>query len=329
MKTILEYLLRHNTLTREDAHDALVRISEGTVAPEQVSAFLTVFRMRGITVSELQGFRDALLSLCVPLDLSEFDPVDLCGTGGDGKDTFNISTLAAFVTAGAGVPVAKHGNYGVSSLCGSSNVLEAIGYRFTQDTGVLKRQLEKCGICFLHAPLFHPAMKAVAPVRRNLGLSTFFNMLGPMVNPSRPSRQMTGVYSLELLRLYHHLYENTPAEYRLVHSLDGYDEVSLTGLTRIIRPGSVQVAGPEDFGSRTLREEELAGGDSIASAAEIFLTVLSGKGTAAQQEVVCANAAVAIQCRHPEKPLTETMQMARESLASGKAYQTLQSLLNL
>jgi anthranilate phosphoribosyltransferase len=329
MRQLLESLFGHQTLTREEAKTTLTAISSGSFNSHQVTAFLTVFRMRGITVEELTGFRDALLELCKPVDLSEFDPVDLCGTGGDNKDTFNISTLASFVAAGAGVNVAKHGNYAVSSSCGSSNMMEYLGYTFTNEEDRLKRQIEQSGICFLHAPLFHPAMKEVAPIRKEMGVRTFFNMLGPMVNPARPRRQMVGVFSLELLRFYQYIYQGSQIEYRLVHSLDGYDEISLTSDAKMITPTSEVILTPESLCGKRIAPESLYGGQSVKEAAEIFTRILEGKGTREQVDVVCVNAGVAIQCRHPKKTLPETIEMARESLTSGKAKQSLHTLLSL
>ncbi|MGD1848564.1 MAG: anthranilate phosphoribosyltransferase [Salibacteraceae bacterium] len=327
MKKLLEKLFQYHTLSREEAKQLLGQISEGKFHPYQVSAFLTVFKMRSITVEELTGFRDCLRERCVPIDLQEFDPIDLCGTGGDGKDTFNISTLAAFVTAGAGYKVAKHGNYGVSSLCGSSNVMEHLGYRFTNDLDAVRRQIDRAGICFLHAPLFHPAMKEVAPIRKNLGIRTFFNMLGPMVNPAKPKRQLVGVFSLELQRYYKYIYEQENSSYRIVHSLDGYDEISLTGDARVVSPGREELLSPGTFQADTLTPQSLSGGTSIADAAHIFTNILEGKGSAAQNAVVVANATLAIQCCAPEKNLTECHSLAHESLASGKALQTLKTLI--
>ncbi len=329
MKNTLEYLFDHHTLTRTEAKKTLTDISSGLFNPYQVSAFLTIFRMRGITVDELAGFRDALQELCVRIDLDEFNATDLCGTGGDGKDTFNISTLAAFVTAGAGVNVAKHGNYAVSSSCGSSNVMEYLGYHFTDNEDKLKQQIDACGICFLHAPLFHPAMKEVAPIRKSIGVRTFFNMLGPMVNPSFPKKQMVGVYSLELLRFYHYLYEHSNIEYRIVHSLDGYDEISLTADCKVVSPLAESIVKPTLFTDTPITQDLLFGGTTVKEAADIFVNILDGNGTTVQNNVVAANAAIAIQCSYPTKPLDETFNMALEALTSGKAKQTFEKLIAL
>ena len=294
MNTLLNRLINHEKISKEEARQALIEIARGSFNENQIAAFLTVYMMRSITIEELEGFRDGLLELCLPVDLKEYNPVDLCGTGGDGKDTFNISTLASFVTAGAGVKVAKHGNYGVSSSCGSSNVMEYLGIRFSSEEGFLKKSMEEAGICFLHAALFHPAMKNVAPVRKSLAVKTFFNMLGPMVNPAFPKNQVVGVYSLELARMYGYLYQNTDIHYTILHALDGYDEISLTGGTKMISNSSEAILHPQDLGLQKLSQADISGGDSIESAAKIFMSVLQGKATRAQQEVVCANAGVAI-----------------------------------
>ncbi|ALJ06357.1 anthranilate phosphoribosyltransferase [Pseudalgibacter alginicilyticus] len=328
MKQLLNRLINHETISAEEAKQVLVNISKGDYNQNQIASFLTVFMMRSITLDELQGFRDALLELCIPIDLKDFNAIDIVGTGGDGKDTFNISTLSCFVTAGAGVNVAKHGNYGVSSSCGSSNVMEFLGVKFTNNEDFLKKSIEKAGICILHAPLFHPAMKNVAPIRRNLGIKTFFNMLGPMVNPSFPKNQMLGVFNLELLRLYGYLYQNTDINYSIVYALDGYDEISLTGRTKIIQNQSESILYPEDFGIKQIKQKDIYGGDTVEKAAKIFMDVISGNGTEAQNNVVCANAGLAIATsKHISYKLG--FETAKESLLSGKAKKSLDTLIEL
>ena len=282
MKETLNKLINHDILSKADAKQILVNIAKGDYNTSQIAAFLTVYMMRSITIEELEGFRDALLELCLAVDLSDYNPIDLCGTGGDGKDTFNISTLASFVTAGADVKVTKHGNYGVSSKCGSSNVMEFLGIKFSNEADFLEKSIEEAGICVLHAPLFHPAMKNVAPIRRELGVKTFFNMLGPMVNPAFPKNQMVGVFNLELARMYGYLYQNTDKKFTVLHALDGYDEISLTGSTKTISNHSESMLTPEDFGVKRIEQAEIVGGDSIEESAQIFLNVLQGKGTEAQ-----------------------------------------------
>lgn len=327
MKAILNYLYNHNSLTKEEAKEVLKEIAQGKYNLSQVASFVTIYNMRSITVPELEGFRDAMLDLCIPVELSDYDPIDLCGTGGDGKDTFNISTLTSFIVAGAGIPVVKHGNYGVSSISGSSNVMEMLGYRFTNDNDQLRRQIEQANICFLHAPLFHPAMKNVAPIRRELGLKTFFNMLGPMVNPAFPNKQLVGVFSLELLRLYYYLYQKTGKRFSIIHALDGYDEISLTDGVKVATSHGEAILHPQDFGLAKQKPEDLRGGETVAEAAKIFMNILKGEGTKAQESVVLANAGLAIHLVKPQYSLEESVELARVSLASGKALQSLEALL--
>ena len=329
MKEILNHLFDHKTLSTAEAKEVLKNIAAGKYNISQMAAFVSVYLMRSITVEELSGFRDALLELCIPVDLREFDTIDLCGTGGDGKDTFNISTLSSFVVAGAGVKVSKHGNYGVSSTCGSSNVLETLGYKFSSDQSKLKHEIEMADICFMHAPLFNPAMKNVAPVRKELGMKTFFNMLGPMVNPCSPGFQMVGVYSLELARLYNYLYQQTGRQFVIIHSLDGYDEVSLTGDFKMISNAAENDISPESLGFIRLRPEELKGGSTVDDSVRIFMDILQGEGTPAQNSIVVVNSGLALQCMFPGRSLDDCLEMARESLESGKAMGALQTLLNM
>jgi anthranilate phosphoribosyltransferase len=306
----------------------LINIAKGDYNTSQIAAFLTVYMMRSVTIEELEGFRDALLELCLAVDLSHYNPIDLCGTGGDGKDTFNISTLASFVTAGAGVKVTKHGNYGVSSKCGSSNVMEFLGIKFSNEARFLEKCIDEAGICVLHAPLFHPAMKNVAPIRRELGVKTFFNMLGPMVNPAFPKNQMVGVFNLELARMYGYLYQKTDKNFTVLHALDGYDEISLTGNTKTITNKSEGMLKPSDFGVEAISASDIVGGDSIEESAQVFLNVLEGKGTAPQNNVVCANAGIAIATVKGVSP-KEGFEEAKESLLSGRGLAALKKLQQL
>lgn len=328
MKEILNRLINQETISKQEAKTVLKNISAGMYNTSQIASFLTVYMMRSISVEELDGFREALLELCLPIDLSEFETVDLCGTGGDGKDTFNVSTLASFVTAGAGVKVAKHGNYGVSSTCGSSNVLEYLGVKFTNDEDRLKRAIDDAGICILHAPLFHPAMKNVAPIRRELGVKTFFNMLGPMVNPSFPKNQMVGVFNLELARMYGYLYQTTDKNFAILHDLAGYDELSLTDRAKVITNGEERMFSSRELGLEPLRAEQIYGGGSVGESAAIFVDVLEGRGTDAQNSVVSANAGMAISVA---EGITheEGYQRALDSLKSGRARNALSRLIEL
>ena len=328
MKSILNRLIRHELLSKEEARQMIINIADGKYNSSQIASFLTVFMMRSISLQELEGFREALLELSIAVDLSEFETIDLCGTGGDEKDTFNISTLSSFVTAGAGIHVSKHGNYGVSSGCGSSNVLEHLGIRFSNDENFLKRCIDQAGICILHAPLFHPAMKNVAPVRKDLGVKTFFNMLGPLVNPSFPKYQLTGVFNLELARLYHYLFQKTEQQVTILYDLKGYDEISLTGPAKVLSKNSERVLTPADFGVQPLQASDISGGSSVASSASIFMNVIENKGTQAQQNVVCANAGMAIATALNIRPI-EGFEKAKESLLSGKALRALTTLQKL
>ncbi|MBB5622108.1 MULTISPECIES: anthranilate phosphoribosyltransferase [Pedobacter] len=327
MKKILNHLFENKSFSREEAQRILIAIASGEFNTSQIAAFITAFGMRNITVAELQGFRDAMLDLCVKVDLSNYELVDLCGTGGDGKDTFNISTLASFVVAGAGYKVAKHGNYGVSSGCGSSNVMEYLGYTFTADQDELKRSLDRAGICFIHAPLFNPAMKIVAPIRKDLGVKTFFNMLGPMVNPAQPKNQIVGVFSLELARLYAYLYQDTDKNYTIIHAVDGFDEVSLTCDFKTFSKNGEALVKVSDLGFEEFDVHEIVGGDTIKSSAHIFTSVLQGTGTDPQNNVVLCNAAIAIQTIKPEQSFADCFYEAESSLVGGMALKSFQNLI--
>lgn len=329
MKAILSHLFEYKVLSKQQSKEILIGISTGKYTNSEIASFLTIYAMRSITVEELEGFRDAMLEMCLAVDLSAYDPIDVCGTGGDGKDTFNISTLSCFVVAGAGQRVAKHGNHGVSSLCGSSTVLEYLGAKFTNDKSILERQISEAGVCFLHAPLFHPAMKNVAPVRRELGVKTFFNMLGPMVNPVSPQKQLVGVFSLELARLFAYLYQQTDKQFLVLHALDGYDEVSLTGSFKIITAHTEQVLTPSHLGLETLRAEELSGGDTVEASARIFMNVLNDEATPAQKQAVLANAALALHCANPALSLIESVAQAKDSIESKKALKSFKKLIEL
>ncbi len=328
MKHILQDLFAAKTLTKEQAKDTLKTIAAGQVSEAHITSFLTVYMMRSITVDELDGFREALLELCRRVDLAEFNTIDMCGTGGDGKNTFNISTTAMFVAAGAGLKIAKHGNYGVSSACGSSNVLQVLGHEFTNDESKLRHSMERSGVCFMHAPLFHPAMKAVGPIRAALGMRTFFNMLGPMVNPAFPLNQIVGVFSMELARLYSYIYQNTEKQYIILRSLDGYDEISLTGQFKLISNDKELLCEPSALGLERLSPEAIAGGITPEDNAKIFMSILEGDGTAAQNAVVCANAAIAIHCVHPQISLPDAVATAREALESKKALRSFHQFIH-
>lgn len=328
MKEILQYLFNHNTLSKSEAKAILTEIAQNKFNENEVTAFVTVFLMRSITLEEMEGFREALLKLSVPADLGTHDLVDIVGTGGDGKNTFNISTLASFVVAGAGQKVAKHGNYGVSTISGSSNVMEELGYQFKTNSEDLRQDLEKSNICFLHAPVFHPALRSVAPLRKGLGLRTFFNILGPLVNPAKPKFSMIGVYSLEIARIYLYLLQKNQENFLLVHSLDGYDEISLTSDTKIFDKTGEYIFSAEELGFKTISQESIFGGNSKQDAARIFRDILEGNGTEEQNSVVISNAAMALKNTEKFGGYDDCLAAGKESLESGKALQCLKNLLN-
>ena len=326
MKDILAPLFNGHTLSESEAKQILLDISADKYNDAQIASFLTVFMMRSITSAELSGFQNALLELCIPFDLQGREAIDIVGTGGDGKNTFNISTISAFVIAGAGFMVCKHGNYGVSSACGSSNVLERLGYQFTNDADSLRRQLDEVGLCFLHAPLFHPAMKRVGPVRKQLGMKTFFNMLGPLVNPAQPMYSFLGVYAPEVGQLYQKVLSEKGKEFSVVYSLDGYDEISLTGPFNLYRSDKTIVFHPSILDLPTVAQEDLFGGDDVESAARIFQDILNGDGSPEQEAAVIANAGMAIHCIKPKESIPACLEMARESLQSKQALKKLKQL---
>src|SRR5215213_6242249 len=329
MKKILQYLFEHKSLSRAQSREIMINIAKGMYNDAELSAFITIYLMRSITIEELQGFRDALLELCVQVDLNGHPVIDIVGTGGDGKNTFNISTLACFIVAGAGQKVAKHGNYGATSVSGASNVMEQLGYKFKNDNERLNREVEEASICFLHAPLFHPALKTVAVIRKNFGLRTFFNMLGPMVNPASPDYQLVGVYNLEMARIYNYLLQQTGKPFTIIHGLDGYDEISLTNDTKVITNNGEKIMTPEMLGKRLVSPTDIFGGNTVEEAAKIFKTIIKGEGTWAQNAVVLANAAMALNCTGNFANYDEAYQAAVDSLESGKAFSTFQKLISL
>lgn len=329
MKKILQYLFEHKIFSREKAKEILLQMSSGQFNDAEIASFITVFLMRSITIEELQGFRDALLELCVPVDMKGRAVMDIVGTGGDGKNTFNISTLSCFIVAGAGQQVAKHGNYGASSVSGASNVMEQLGYRFKNNVDELNKELDQTNICFLHAPFFHPALKVVAPIRKQLGVRTFFNMLGPMVNPAAPAYQLVGVYNLEMARIYNYLLQETGKAFTVIHSLDGYDEISLTNDTKVITNEGEKILTPEQLGKRMVMPEDIYGGNTAEEAARLFVKIIKGEGSWAQNAVVLANAAMALFGTGKYTSYDDAYAVAVESLESKKAYQTLEQLINL
>ena len=329
MKELLYKMFGHKSLSKEEAKQVLLNISDGRYNDSQLSAFMTVFLMRSITTEELAGFREAILERRVVVDLDCHDAIDIVGTGGDGKNTFNISTAACFTVAGAGIPVVKHGNYGATSVSGASNVMEQHGVKFTSDVDQMRRSIEQCNIAYLHAPLFNPALKAVAPIRKGLAVRTFFNMLGPLVNPVLPTYQLLGVYNLPLLRLYTYTYQESKTKFAVVHSLDGYDEISLTNEFKVATCGNEKIYTPEGLGFARYQDTDLDGGQTPEDAAKIFDNIMNNTATEAQKNVVVINAAFAIQVVRPEKTIEECIALAKESLESGRALATLKKFIEL
>ena len=323
MKNLLKDLYNHKIMSKEESKAALISLTDGSANSSQISSFLTVFLLRDITSEELDGFREAMIELSIDVDIDGDELIDLCGTGGDGKDTFNISTISSFVVAGAGIRVAKHGNYGVSSSCGSSNIISPLGHEFSNDISSLKYSLDKSNICFLHAPLFHPSLKNISPVRIELGVKTFFNMLGPMVNPIQPKSQLVGVFNSNIFRLYSHIYSKTNKSYCIVHSIDGYDEVSLTGSFKLFSNNQDLMLEPKDLGFNVIDSVKLSGGKNIKESSKIFLDILKNKGTSEQVDAVLANSGLAIYCAKKLNSIKDGIEIARESLESGKAYNCL------
>lgn len=325
MKYFLEKRIENQELSSLEATQALLKIGNGEVNPAQTAAFLTSYAIKPVTVSELEGFRTAMLQLAVNIDLSDFDAMDVCGTGGDGKDTFNISTTSAFVVAGAGQKIAKHGNHGVSSAVGSSTVLEHLGIKFSNDSDFLKQKLQTAGICYMHAPLFHPAMRHVGAIRKDLGFKTFFNMLGPLLNPAKVQKQITGTYNLVVADLFADLFNRSQATFGIIHSLDGYDEISLTSDFQLITNKGKQMVSPEFIGFRKLDPLALGGGNSLKDSAEMLINILENKGTEAQMQVVIANAGLALSIAQ-NIILDDALGLAKESIMSGKARNCLKLL---
>jgi anthranilate phosphoribosyltransferase len=328
MKKILAHLYEYKSLSRQQAKEVLINISSGMYHEAEMASFITVYLMRSITIEELQGFKDALMELCLPVSINEWELLDIVGTGGDGKNTFNISTLSSFIVAGAGTKVAKHGNYGASSVSGSSNVMEQLGYKFKTGVDELNREVEKAGICFLHAPLFHPALKVVGGIRKSLGVRTFFNMLGPIVNPASPKYQLIGVYNLEMARIYNYMLQQGDTAFTIIHSLDGYDEISLTGDTKLITNEGEKIMSAVQLGKRLVLPSDIYGGASVEEAASIFLKIIKGEGTWAQNAVVIANAAMGLWSTGKYKDYETCYQLAVASLESGRAYHCLKILIN-
>jgi anthranilate phosphoribosyltransferase len=319
IKELLSELCNGYQLKEAEAKQLLMSITSGAINDAQTIAFMSVYMMRPISVDELKGFKNAMLELAIKVDTGSTKTIDVCGTGGDGKNTFNISTCSSYVLAAMGVKVAKHGNYGVSSVSGSSNVLEYFGLKFKKNAHEVIEDLEDNNICFIHAPYFHPALKQVGTIRKALGVRTFFNMLGPLVNPALPHYRCNGVFNLELLRKYHYIYQQEKNSYAIIHDLNGYDEVSLTGQAKLYTHKEEKLISANDFGIKHLKSEQLFGGDTIESAAKIFYSVINNDSTIAQKQIVAANAALAYKTIHTHVSGKEAFDLAIESIANKKA----------
>ena len=330
MKDILNRMLNHEELTREETKDILVGITQSEYPNEQITALLTALQMRGITVDELLGFRDGILETGVPVPLDCDRYIDVVGTGGDRKNTFNISTTSCFVIAGAGYKVAKHGNYAATSTSGASNVIAHHGIKFTDDIDQLNRSINECGIVYLHAQLFARAMKFVGPIRKALQFPTCFNLLGPIVNPSKPQCQLLGVANLDQMRLYSNVYQKIGIDYGIVNSIDGNDEISQTGDFKVTTNQYDRIYRPQDLGLHIIKPEELVAGATEEEAARIFDSVLENTALPGQKEVVIANAAFGIQVlERGQKDIDECIAIARESIESGRALQTFRKFVEI
>ncbi|PWL30589.1 MAG: anthranilate phosphoribosyltransferase [Fluviicola sp. XM-24bin1] len=318
MKRFLETIMDKEYFSKATAAEFIHAIGEDAVSDAEIAAILSGIQFRGVSLEELDGFREALLERATKPEIDSENCIDVCGTGGDGKDTFNISTTSALVLAAMGYKVIKHGNYGVSSSCGSSNVLESLGFRFTTDNKEFEADLRQNNICFLHAPLFHPTLKKVAPVRKQLGVRTIFNSLGPLVNPVQPSFQLTGTYSLELAKMYQHVLRQNRKAFSVVYAMDGYDEITLTDATRLLANNNDSIVSAASFGKNTVNPDHLKSGGTIDKAAEILTAIANGNGTEAQTNVVAANVATAIQTIQSGTTLKDAFDEAQQFIRSGQ-----------
>ncbi|WP_185860906.1 anthranilate phosphoribosyltransferase [Blattabacterium cuenoti] len=332
MNKILENLFLEKTLTKQEAKNLFIELSKGKINKTQIVAITTIYNMRNPTLEEIVGFRQAIMEVSIRINLEEFNALDIVGTGGDGKNTFNISTLACFIVAGTGEKVIKHGSFNSSSITGSSNILKGLGYHFTNKEENLKNQLDKIGFCYLHAPIFHPVLSTVSEIRKELGMKTIFNTLGPLLNPGNPKNQLLGVNNLELARIYYYMYQNTRNNYAIIHSLDGYDEITLTSDVKCYSPKGERFYSIEELeiGNKKMKinPHELIGGKNTEENIRIFTSVLSGEGTLAQNKVVLTNATFALSLLNKDS-LENNYDKANRSLKSGKAKNILKKLLSL
>lgn len=318
MKRYLDKIMDKEYFSKQDASGFIHAVAQQSISNEEIAAVLIGIQIRGVALDEIEGFRTALLELALKPEINTENAIDLCGTGGDGKDTFNISTISSLVLAAMGQKVIKHGNYGVSSSCGSSNVLEQLGFKFTTDEKVLNAELETKNICFLHAPLFHPTLKGVAPIRKNLGVRTIFNALGPLVNPVQPPNQLTGTFSLELAKIYQHILRANRESYHVVYSMDGYDEISLTDDTRLLSQSHDHIFSAHSLQIQKVNPEEIKSGGTIENAAKLAKSILRGEGTNSQNKVVAANVALARKTVQPNLNFKDCFEDSLTFIESGQ-----------
>lgn len=329
MKEIINRLLNHEELSSAETKQIMLNITKEMYPDAQIASLLTILQMRGVAVDELIGFREALMETRIPIDFSPYHPIDIVGTGGDGKNTFNISTCSCFVVAGAGYKVAKHGNYGASSVSGASNVLELHGVKFTNNQDKLRKSIEECNMAYQHAQLFNSAMKYVGPTRRALQVPTVFNLLGPLINPCKPTYQLLGVANLSQMRLYTNVLNRLGMEFAVVTSLDGYDEISLTSGYKVMTNIDEQIYQANDLGFNLSTREELFGGSTPQEAVRIFDNVLNGTSTVSQRQTVLVNSAFAIHVIEPQKSMEECVAIASESLDSKQALRTFKKFVEI
>ncbi len=329
MKQILNKLFDYQSLTSDQASELFRGITQGKYSDAQIASLMTVYLMRNITLEELNGFRSAILEFRKPISFGTHDYIDIVGTGGDGKDTFNISSCSSIVVAASGYKVVKHGNYGATSISGASNVMEQHGVKFTNDQDILKRSFDECNFAYLHAPMFNSAMGAVAAVRRSFGVRSFFNMLGPLINPAEPKNQLLGVYNLAMQRLYCYILQSNDTNFAVVHSLDGYDEISLTSQFKVCTSKGEKIYNPEDLGFAKACQSDLFSGETVEQAAAIFDNVLAGTATAPQSDCVVVNSAYAINVMEPQKSIEECIDIARQTIQSGRAAECMKRFVEL
>ena len=334
IKKAIAKVVERIDLEEDEMSEVVEMMMEGEATPGQISAFLVALRMKGESVAEITGAAKVMLDKATKIESSREVIVDLCGTGGDRQGTFNVSTAAAFVVAGAGVPVAKHGNRSVSSYVGSADVLEALGVNINHSIEVARKCLDEAGIVFLFAPLYHPAMKNVAGPRKEIGVRTVFNILGPIVNPAGVRHQVVGVYSEVLLDPVVKVLRNLGHKSAMVvHGSDSMDEITVTGKTVVaeLRDGMVKKYqfDPADIGIKKWSINDLKGGRTAKENARIFMSILKGEEKEAKRDIVLINAAAAIYVSETSPDIMEALERAVDSLESGKALSKFEELARI